>query len=428
MTWLAKIKALFAFFLFICAFRLLACRAPPSPDIDDSVPPNPAESITIQLAPHSAAEVVLPHGPLRPLDILLRCQDEKHRNTYDGQNLFQSSLGPPSRKIHSLVPRRSGFVSTVMQAYNGHHNLVIRPDDVWLTILTRFNQYVNRNSEELRSKFVSHDGKKAVTLWKRDPDKSNRYSYDWGMLGQELTEKMDEYLADKSLRPWILPNFTTTTETDRSVASALMLSTFKGYLTYRVMLGCGIPSVTLMGVRADWENLLRRVRNLHRFDAAPDALRNQAIGSYGRIRQADQSNLMLQWQHRLEAVLKRFIDTFDGVKHEEFWSHVFSVKRYGSGRQKNLEGWISAFATYEPSFYCSDPHPFKLDGVRFGCLDVTELPVDVVDVPIQIDDHGHELMGTLVAGVLGARKLDSTTIGFERALWMFENKTGGWVF
>ncbi|KAI9856371.1 MAG: hypothetical protein M1813_009122 [Trichoglossum hirsutum] len=315
-----------------------------------------------------------------------------------------------------------------MQAYNGHHNLVIRPDDVWLTILIRFNQYVNRNVEELRSKFVTHDGKEVVTIIKGHADKDtihNRFSYDWGMLGQDLTEEMDKYLTDKSLKPWILPNFTTTTETDRTVASVLMLSTFKGYFTYRMIFSCGIPSVTLMGVRTDWENLLHRVRGLHRFDVAPNGLRNQAIGLHKRKSQADQHELMLQWQHRLEAVLKRFVAMFDGSEHEEFWSHVFTVKRYGSGWQHALSGWITAFATYEPSFHCGDP--YELDDIRFGCLDVRDFPVDVAEVPIQIDDHGFKVMGSLVAGVLGARKINDTTIGLERAWWMFENKTSGWI-
>jgi hypothetical protein len=422
----AKMKALFTLFLFICAFRPLACQMAPLLDVDDSESPIPGESITIQLASHNATEVVLPHGPLKPLDILLRCQHEKGGDIFDGKALFQSSLGPPFHDIHSLIPHRSGFVSTVMQAYNGHHNLIIRPDDIWLTILARFSLYVNQNTEELRSKFVSHDGKEIVTIIKNDPDKSDRYSYNWGTLGQDLTEEMDKYLVDKSLKSWILPNFTTTMETDRAVSSVLMLNTFKGHFTYRVIFACGIPSVTLMGVRADWENLLHRVRNLHRFDVVSNGLRKQPIDPYGREGQADQHKLMLQWQHRLEAVLKRFVAMFDGSEHEEFWSHVFTANRYGSGWQYHLSGWITAFATYEPSFVCRDL--YELDGIQFGCLDFEDLPVDVVEVPIQIDDHGLRLMGLLAAGVLGARKVDDTTIGLERAWWMFEDKTSSWTY
>lgn len=37
-----------------------------------------------------------------------------------------------------------------MTVYNMHCNLIISPDDVWLTILAHFCAYVNRNTESLR--------------------------------------------------------------------------------------------------------------------------------------------------------------------------------------------------------------------------------------------------------------------------------------
>ena len=35
-----------------------------------------------------------------------------------------------------IFPQSSGFVKTIVQAYNNHQALIIRPDDVWLAILT----------------------------------------------------------------------------------------------------------------------------------------------------------------------------------------------------------------------------------------------------------------------------------------------------
>ena len=417
------IRALFAVLFFSCASRRTFQAVPlrgPDPSVQSG------ESTTARLASCNAEEVVHARGRLKPLDVLHRCQDDKHRIKLDGVALFQSSLGPPLLGIDSLIPSKSGFVSTLMQAYNGHHNLVIRPDDVWLSILARFNTYVNQNAEELRYKFVTHEGKKLVEIIVMDKDPSHpsdRYSYNWGTLGQALVKVMDGYLSDKALRPWILPNFTTTTELDAAVASAVMLSTFQGYFKYRATFSCGIPSVTLMGTRADWVSLLHRVEMLHHFDIGLTGLRKQA-SDFRRGRASNQHDIMAQWQHRLEAVLKRFIAMFDGEENEEFWSHIFTVKRYGSGSQRFLSGWVTAFATYEPGFSCGS---YELDRVQFGCLNVENLPVDVVEVPIQINDHGYEVMGLLVAGVLGARKIDSTTIGLERAWWMFENKTAGWI-
>jgi len=58
---------------------------------------------------------------------------------------------------HSLY---SAFVS----AYNKHEDVVISPDDIWLTIAMEFSVYVNRNAEALRKFFVSHDGKMKLTV------------------------------------------------------------------------------------------------------------------------------------------------------------------------------------------------------------------------------------------------------------------------
>ena len=53
------------------------------------------------------------------------------------------------------TPYRNGFVDTVLQCYNCHHALIIRPDDVWLAILTQFNFFANGNVKQ----FVSHEEK-----------------------------------------------------------------------------------------------------------------------------------------------------------------------------------------------------------------------------------------------------------------------------
>jgi hypothetical protein len=371
------------------------------------------------LAPHKATKVALPYGRLTPLGILLRCQDEKNGKKFADKTLIQSSLGRPDQKLRFYIPYKSGFISTLMQAYNKHQNIVIRPDDIWLAILTQFNMYVNQNVEELRSKFVAHDGERLVEI----RTGGNRASNNWGTLIQDLTEQLDEYLVDKYVKPWILPNFTTTVETDVAVASAVMLSTFKGYFKYRVVFSCGIPSVTLIGTRVDWVSVLRRVQQLHHFDIESYGQRRQAIGPHRRRGSMDQSGLMNEWQSRLEAVLKRLIAIFDGEEDEEFWSRIVTATRYGSGSQRALTGWATAFATFNPSFLCDSF--YKLDGVQFGCLDAENLPVDLVEVPIEINDNGYKTMGLLTAGVLGARKLGVTTIGLERAWWIFEDKESG---
>jgi len=47
---------------------------------------------------------------------------------------------------------------------------MIKPDDIWLTIMLWFTKYVDDNAEQLRTAFVSHAGKKKLTVHTRSSD------------------------------------------------------------------------------------------------------------------------------------------------------------------------------------------------------------------------------------------------------------------
>ncbi|KAJ7447961.1 hypothetical protein FB451DRAFT_1289441, partial [Mycena latifolia] len=70
--------------------------------------------------------------------------------------------GAPST-VFKIEPNKNGFVNTVMSAWGQHCGIVIRPDDVWLAIISQFSFYVNGNAELLRANFVAHEGKKELS-------------------------------------------------------------------------------------------------------------------------------------------------------------------------------------------------------------------------------------------------------------------------
>jgi hypothetical protein len=138
--------------------------------------------------------------------------------------IFQSSLDQKvSDDSQNIIPYRNGFVHTVIQCYNGHNALVIRPDDVWLAILTQFNFFVNGNAEQLRKQFVSHKGKKELEI----QTIGTRYTVDFGFMARQMTDLIDENIVDPALRAWILPDFSTTTVNDVTVSSIVMMATLK---------------------------------------------------------------------------------------------------------------------------------------------------------------------------------------------------------
>lgn len=137
--------------------------------------------------------------------------------------ILQSSFQNTPEEDQTIIAQQNGFVHTVVRCYSDHRALVIRPDDVWLSILTQFNLFVNGNAEKLRKLFVAHEGKKELEI----KSGGNRYSVDFGLLSREMTRLIDENIVDESLRDWIVPKFTTTTVLDTTVSSILMMATLK---------------------------------------------------------------------------------------------------------------------------------------------------------------------------------------------------------
>lgn len=101
--------------------------------------------------------------------------------------------------------------------------LVIRPDDVWLSMLTQFCLYVHDHVEELRGHFVSHKCKERLLI-KTDIPFAH---VDISTVAQEFTYRMKEKMISPEVRDWIIPNFTTTTENDVAIASTTMMATTK---------------------------------------------------------------------------------------------------------------------------------------------------------------------------------------------------------
>ncbi|KAF8147390.1 hypothetical protein B0H34DRAFT_341577 [Crassisporium funariophilum] len=180
--------------------------------------------------------------------------------TVRSAELLQSSF--VKQDFSSVHARNNGFVDTVILAYNEHHHLVIRPDDIWIAILGQFNFYVNAHAEELRSHFVKHEGKKELVV----KAVGTRYTVDFGDLARQMTGEIHKNVVDAKLKDWILPDFTTTTDSDTVISAVLMMATLKAYFDFKMSLMCGIPSVTLEGEKSDWENILSRLENLKTLD------------------------------------------------------------------------------------------------------------------------------------------------------------------
>jgi hypothetical protein len=345
--------------------------------------------VTITVAKHGAQEFRANNikynakpsrTPEQLLEASIRQDDYKKFHA-----MIQSSFSDISSK--AIYPADNGFVRAAITAYNQHHHLILRPEDIWFSILTQFSLYVNANSEILRSTFVSHEGKKELVL----VTVGTIHTFDWSVFATQMTKLLSQNINDPDLRAWILPSFSTTTPTDTVTASIIMMGTLQKYFEYCCMMMCGIPTVTLLGTKEDWQNILSRLPKLATFGSEP--------ALFGKL---------------LTPVLEHFIASFDNPTSEEtvsFWSRICHENHGGSG-DPQLSGWLTAFMfwtekgkslceRWTKNNYYSRASGCDLNGVQYHRVGMSEIPSGSCSVPVIVDDNGTMYDTLMVAGSVG---------------------------
>ena len=381
--------------------------------------------ITIKPAQHPASCMLSPDYAKSSADFLDRLRPNQQSKII--QSSFENS--PPER----LLPSDNGFVTAAISAYNGHQHLVIRPDDVWLAILTQFSSYVNAHAEELRGSFVAHEGKKTLSIVYPN---GTRDTVDWAVFAERIGVMIQKNVVDDELRDWILPKFSTTTERDVAVGSTAMMASMQTYFSYKAYMLCGLPSVTLLGEKADYELILQRLGKLRSYGKEPKCFANL-----------------------LTPVLKRFIRSFDDPSGEEiidFWNRIFSSRLVGSGSAQ-YSGWITAFMLWDKNGRSLRPEYFldssdnddddddvddddddnddessglSLDGWIYHSVCADEVPPGLCTVPVSIVDNGIEIEAEMLAGSIGMACSSSgqTTADGQPGIDTMQPCSGWWIY
>ena len=292
-------------------------------------------------------------------------------------NRFIVQMSAPHDQLVYIA--RKGFVDVATKAYNQHHHLVWRPDDVWLAIITQFSLYVIGNSEELRSRFVDFNGTRELSI----ETVGTLFTVDFGNLAKRMVdEQIVKNIKDPTIAEWLIPKFSTTTENDRIVASINIMATLQNYFRYRFQLLCGLPSITLLGTANDWRLLRSKVDRLLEFD--------------------NEDGLMKKWWDLLSVVLDEFVKTKCGIDNMDFWDRICHYYGGFSG-PTYLSGWITTFAVFNSKGKWQGNHVVRqwwtVDiTTRWPAIDTADIPSGTASVPVLINDNGKEYNGTMIAG------------------------------
>lgn len=184
------------------------------------------------------------------------------------------------------------------------------------------------------------------------------------------------------------------------------------YFIYTCFLECGIPEVTLLGTKEDYESILTRLDKIEEMGVEAQA-----------------------FVALLRPIIRQFIATFDAVKAGkgpdlDFWGKICHVKNFGSGPDY-IGGWLAAFCVWNADGKWQGPKAAldvvvnssqsdkdvkvvaeeqdqpKFDVKMYGQVNMDRIPVGFTEVPVNLIDNGLELDCMLVSGHVGARLRDN---------------------
>ena len=237
-----------------------------------------------------------------------------------------------------------GFIAAAISAFANHYPLALRPQHFWLMILQAIATHVELNAEEVRSKWVAHEGKKELLVW-RHGFRLGRPN-DWAGV---IDDPKDGFLAQigrnvvEGVMQDLQPAFGGTTADERIASAITVMDATKSFFSFKVGTLCGFPSVTLEGSLDDWRALRAHAEAL--------------------VMKRCSAEFAKRWCAALLPLLDKFVAEYEAGlagstgADEAFWNSM--VKRggfRGSGEGGTwFSGWVNILFPYieqRPNRWC----------------------------------------------------------------------------
>ncbi|KAG0561664.1 hypothetical protein KC19_9G082200 [Ceratodon purpureus] len=281
--------------------------------------------------------------------------------------------------VNNFLGTKNPLLSAVYLAFSHHLPLVLTPDVIWNTIMQGVSTHVSQDPEKHRHVFVSHQGKKVLSV-RDDSLRRGAPDNDWGRPTCQFPPLIAENLSGKAALQALNTQFSTTDDMARVAHAMVFMDVVKSYFEYRICTMCGIPSIELTGTKEDWQHLRSALGLLDELDLTP-------------------------WRTQLDSILTHFEGAFDNKVEQSFWNDIFLEHgAFGSGGVTTISGWIGALFLYVNK----QLNPVALGQGTKLRLDPVDFPSGLSETPFTWEYFGTEYPMLLRGGLVGVT-LDQST-------------------
>jgi hypothetical protein len=251
-------------------------------------------------------------------------------------DVFTQSAFPVAHNLGQGGVYHRSYLEYLNCCYANHYEAVLRPDDVWYTLLTQLGLVIKKDPD------------KYATLFTTTPDTKREISvmtpYPWELPVDKVIDMLRLY-APTNVDAF-LPTFTTTTLDVRMASFAAFADLVSPYYDYSTYC-CGIPAIHVAGTSEDWFKL---------------------YNSWARVMD------LLQPEGAMRKYFKTVLELLSQISkasHDvKFWKDIFGWERCGSGSENEITGWWRKFFLEQPKF------PAKLQNFAtcIATVNYTHLP------------------------------------------------------
>jgi hypothetical protein len=208
------------------------------------------------------------------------------------------------------------IITALFDAFTQHRPLCLSPDMIWLLVCQGVAHHVNLHAEDLRARFVRHQGKAKIVV-RRDDFIKGSPENPWSEVIDAFSTRVREHIG--SSHDLFVPRFSTTGPTERIASEIVLLDAVQSYFEYVLQTLCGIPAITIEGTAEDWQDLADRAQAFAKFDLA-------------------------WWLKPLEPIMQGLVATARGKVRRAFWESIYKFGSFSGGAA--ITGWIAAFFPY----------------------------------------------------------------------------------